>query len=368
MFVGLGESSRRSAPPTVAVAQIVRRRARHGGSRRFTGCWRSTGPIPARSRSAPTAAALFELDATGAEDQTRRLTMTDLDAWHWEDLSLPAGVRFAAVPCHGPDGRAAHGRRPLRAGRPGGQAVGRPLPGPVRRGPGPPNGRSLAVRLGADGTFRVGGDDVLPKDQYLAGAVLSDRQQRRQDLYRQLLEAPAGRAAGRAERAAGLGEADRPALHARSPTRGPSATRCWPSRCGWSVPPPAMRVVIPGPLIPYRRIVDDGSTRPTLEGGRAADMHLRFQLPAAVLPFRVERARLSAKINAPSRRVVIAGQADGAASSSCAPWTARSTPSASTSPTSGLLRLDAEGGLHLNVSLSDPAPARRQGGGRRPGE
>ena len=309
VFVGLGESSRRSAPPTVAAAQIVDavpttgEAAVHG----LMAVYRpDSGPVEGASDRGgfyvgrdhqlegevapvkdPSDPGLFQLDATGAEGQTRRFIQADLDAWHWEDLSLPAGLRFA--PFHAVVGTG----EPLTAvGRFGPDG----LDGKLSAGPfqdltdavlAPPNGRSLAVRLDADGTFHVRGDDVLPKDQYLTGAVLSDRQQKRQDLYRKYLKPPlAGRPEGPAVLLAWAKPIDlhfTPVPDARAVG---DALLAVPLRL--ERPASGRPVVIPGPLLPYRRIVGDGSTRPTLEGGEDADMHLRFQLPAAVLPFRVE--------------------------------------------------------------------------------
>src|SRR5205814_871763 len=42
-----------------------------------------------------------------------------------------------------------------------------------------------SLRLAPDGSFASGSADVLPAGQYLSGAVLTDRQQRRQAVYRQ---------------------------------------------------------------------------------------------------------------------------------------------------------------------------------------
>jgi hypothetical protein len=81
-------------------------------------------------------------------------------------------------------------------------------------------------------------------------------------------------------------------------------------------------------------------------------MDLRFQLPAEVLPLKVDRARLVAKINALSRRVTIAGRADGRlvelhrVSSPLGPIRLDITRER-------FLSLDKEGGLHLNLSISD---------------
>src|SRR5207244_13167066 len=98
VFVGLAESSRRSAAPTVAVAQIVhpvpgmREAAVHG----LLAVYR---PESGTAAIGAGQGGFFDLDMAGCEGQTRRLTLTDMDAWHWENLTLPAGIRTAPFHC-----------------------------------------------------------------------------------------------------------------------------------------------------------------------------------------------------------------------------------------------------------------------------
>jgi hypothetical protein len=121
-------------------------------------------------------------------------------------------------------------------------------------------------------------------------------------------------------------------------------------------------VTIPGPLIPYGRVMEQGLAPPVLESFLGTAMHLRFQLPAELLPLKVERARLTAKINAPTRRVTIAGQADGG------PLELHSVanpldPIRIDITQEQLLHLDREGGLHLNVIVSDSNKSAEEGPG-----
>jgi hypothetical protein len=82
-------------------------------------------------------------------------------------------------------------------------------------------------------------------------------------------------------------------------------------------------------------------------------MNLRFQLPREVLPFQVERARLAAKIEAPSRRLLISGRVNGKpvvlhrAEGALDPIQIDITDPRWLQP-------DGEGGLYLNVSLGEP--------------
>jgi hypothetical protein len=362
VLVSLGAVSRRAAVPTLAVTQVVNAVA-------------GTEEVPVRGPLAvyrPDSGAadlgaeqggLFDLDMSALEGQTRRFILSDLDAWHWENLALPAGVRSGSFRLTTPT------REPLAAVA---QFGPEGLEGKLASGPFrdladallvPPSGRNLAVHLGPEGAFSTGSQDVLPAGQFLTGTVLSDRQQRRQGLYREFLKRSLG---GRQDA--------RPLLLAWAEPVDPHITLGTPDArtVGNALlvvplrlqrPTVGALATIPGPLVPYHRILNDGLARPTLGASTAVDQHLRFQLPDAVLPFRVERARLTLKVNAPSRQVIVAA------------WTEGGHPElrrldSPVDPTrvditdERFLHLDAEGGLHLNLAVSEPPP----GEGTTPGE
>jgi hypothetical protein len=372
-FLLIGESSRRSAPPTLAVAQVVNavsgqeEAAVHG----LMAVYRpDSGPTEARTDRG----GFFEVDMAGIEGQTRRLVVTDRDAWHWENLTLPAGVRAA------PFRDTVRIEQPIRAiARLGPEGLEGKLTGPLADLADAivhtPSGRNLAVKLGSDGAFRAGTSDVLPKGEFLSGTVLSDRQQQRQKIYRALLDRPRLiQASGGHNVLLAWGKPfDSPFVLA-PPRDGETTSQ---RRVGNALfviplslerPAPGGSVTIPAPLIGYQRIVDAGSIRPVLESNDNIDMHLRFQLPTEVLPFQVERARLSLKIDAPSRRVTISGREDSRkvelehADSPLDPLRVEITQGQ-------LLRLDAEGGLHLNLTISESRPGAGAGsGGRGPRE
>jgi hypothetical protein len=349
-FLALGEASRRAASPTVAVAQVVDavsgtdEAAVHG----LLAVYRPD------SGAAPVGAGqggVFELDLAGIEGQTRRRIQTDLDAWHWENLALPAGVRTASFRYTAPT------REPIAAVAGFGPEG---VEGKLKAGPfqdladallTTPHGRSMAVRLHPDGTFSAGSQDVLPPGQFLASSVLSDQQQRRQELYREFLKRPPS--GFRESRNLLLAWAQPIDMHftlAPAPREVGSALLIIPLQL--ERPAPGARVTIPGPLLPYQQVRDGRRSPPSLMGDNAADLHFRFQLPAAVLPLEVERARLVARIAAPSRRVALAGQAAGGlvevhhVESPLDPLRVEITEPR-------LLRLDNEGGLSIHVTLSD---------------
>jgi hypothetical protein len=363
VLAGLGAAARRAAAPTVAVAQVVEAVAGKEEAA-LHGLLASYQPDSGPADVGAAKGGLFELDMTGLEGRTRRLILTDPEAWHWENLTLPAGVRFASFRYTAPTGT------PLAAtahfGPEGveGKLVAGPFHDLADALLCPPSGRKLALHLGADGAFRAGSQDILPAGQMLPAALLSDRQQRRQELYRTFLKRPgAGRLAGRTFL---LAWAEPIAMHftlAPDAHLAGTALLVIPLRLEHSAP--GGRVTIPGPLLPYRRIMDGGhltageSAPPTREATIATNMHLRFQLPTEVLPLKVERARLLAKIDAPGRRVTIAGLAEGKpvevhrVDSPLDPIRVEISEER-------LLHVDAGGGLHVNVTIGSSGN-RREG-------
>jgi hypothetical protein len=355
VFVVFGETSRRAAPPTEAVAQVVdavsgkEEASLHG----LMAVYR---PDSGAADLGVTHGGFFDLNVEGLQGQTRRLVLTDMDAWHWENLALPAGVRLSPFHCSIPIAK------PIMAIAHFGPAG---IEGRLEAGPfeslsdvllATPRGRNLAVQLRPDGTFRSGSQDVLPEGQFLAGAVLNDRQQQQQNLYREFLNPP--RADYLQERNFLLAWAKpidpRFQVAAEARFLG-SALLVIPLR--FERPAPGERVTIPGPLLSYQRIIKGLPTRLLLKANQNSDMHVRFQLPVEVLPFRLERARFFAKIDAPSRRVTISAQSGGE-------FVEIHRVDSPLDPIrldidERFLHLDEGGGLHVNVNISGVEQASR---------
>jgi hypothetical protein len=377
VFLLLGGASRRT-PPTVAVAEVVD--AISGRAEVVVhGLLAAYRPESGAAEAGARQGGFFDLDLSGSEGQIRRRILTDLGAWHWEGLTLPAGVRSA------PFRYTAATQEPLRVtARFGPDGVeGELSAGPFRElsdallspaaargglrpaGAASGGGRNLAVRLQEEGRFRAGTADILPAGQFLASAVLTDRQQRRQDVYRAFLERPvAAHLQGRDFLLAWARPIDPPfSLVPEARTVG-SALLVVPLQL--ERPAAGTRVTIPGPFLACQRIMPRGMGHPVLESVGAVDMHLRFQLPAEVLPFQVERARLFARINAPARRVTVGGFQGEDPVQPVVPIRSVESPLDPlhidlTEP--GMLRLDEGGGLHVNVAISD----RHEGGLAGPG-
>lgn len=351
VFFALAESSRRATPPTIAVAQLVDavagqdEAAAHGLLAVYQP---SSGPATFGANQD----GYFDLDMQGIEGQTRRMIGTDVLRWHWENINLPAGIRLApfraalttpapirAVARFGPDGVE-------------GRLAAAPFQDLSDALISTANGRTMALRLRPDGTFRCGSDDVLPIKQFLAGAVLTDAQQRRQEVYRALLTRKGLSSLEESTVVMAWAQSAPMEFTLASDARiAGNALLKMPLQ--WERPPSGGRVMIPGPLVTYYRTINGVPARPTFEAGQQVDMKLRFQLPAEVLPLRVDRARVVGKIEAPNRKVRITASGDG-------------KPEVIYEAASPLdvirqditaerhLRLDAGGGLHLDLAISEP--------------
>jgi hypothetical protein len=358
VFFFLGASSRQVVPPTVAVVQVVDAvpgRAEvpvHGELAVYR-------PDAGPAVFGTSKGGFFKPDMTGLEGQIRRFLVTDLDRWHWENLELPAGVRdspfrftlttrkpLTAVAHLGPDGLE-------------GKLTAGPFPNPGDALLTTPADRRLALHLQADGSFRAGPADVLLPGQFLQSAVLSDRQQRRQLLYRDLVrDYSAPRRKGDNILLAWADPASMPFDLEPDARLVGSALLAVPLRLEHAAA--GQRVTVPSPLIPYWRILAGGQVPPRREGTQGTEMELRFQLPAAVLPLKVESARLVVKINAPSRRVTIAGR-DGDKLVELRAVDSPLDPLRVDIAQEALLHLDAKGGLHVNLTVSANAPAAPRG-------
>lgn len=308
-FVALGQMSRGAVPPTVAVTQIVD--AVPGLDEvHSSGYLAVYQPSVGSGAIGAERGGTFELDMGGLEGRAHRRVQTDLDRWHWENLDLPGGMRTGPF------------RHTLRTAEPV-EVIGRfgpnGLEGRVASGPfgdledavlSTPGRHTVAVRLRPDGSFRAGSDDELQGGQLMAGGLLTDRQRTRQGLYEELLAEPQPRHL--ANRSLFLAWAKPADLHftlAKDARTTGAALLMVPLQ--FERTPPDTPVTVPGAFVDCLRVTSDGRHLAfATESPLAATMGLRFRLPASVLPLVVERARLTLRLEAPGREVVV-GAMDG---------------------------------------------------------
>jgi hypothetical protein len=348
ILVVLGERARRSVPPAVGVAALVEVVPGTEGAT-ATGAHAvfnsASGPV----EFGTTEAARLSLDTNGLDGQILTRLETDAGAWKWDRLALPAGARTgtfrAAVPAPGTRALARFGPNGLE-----GRFAAGPFSGASDAVLSPQSREPLAVRFGADGTFAVTSADALPPGEFLTGPLLSDKQQRRQSVYRQLHGGKGlSHQEGRDLLFAWTDPLDPPLLRAAGARVVGGALLAVPME--FERTPPGTRVLVPRGLVPFRRVTEGPiQLAAVLASSREVNMRLRFQLPPAVVPFEVERATLSVQARAPFRRLTIGGVRDGRtvpAFADAAPVEAFRVDL--TDP--ALLRTDATGGLLIDVAV-----------------
>jgi hypothetical protein len=221
-----------------------------------------------------------------------------------------------------------------------------------------PARRQMTVDRGEDGAFTAVPDDVLPRGQFFGDAVLSDEQRRRQAIYTQLFGRPA------------------PPRYPAQPT-----LLAWsaPLELGLQLPESAQhigsalvsvpleierpaagtKIIVPAPFLPYAAVAPPGEIAPSTTYNKDKDewlsplttgsrVLLRFQIPKELLPFFVDEARLTLKINAPGRKLEILGLANGQLTTIAE----QQSPVGQfefTIDTPEHLRVDDQGGLYVGI-------------------
>jgi len=306
-FVVAGGAARRAVPPTAASAAVVEFAPETGeaAARGMFAVYNSeSGAVSLGTDIGGT----VDLDSSGLDGQTRRRIQTDFDAWHWENLSFPAGVRMGPF-------RSTPRARASAVGRfESGGLAGR-LVSDSFRNPSDPiilsrAGVILAPRLEPDGSFTAGPGDALPPDQFLGGAVLTDLQQRRQALFRQLLARPRPAQFERRDLLLVWADAGDIPFNAAEATR-TFSTALLVVPLDFDRSPAGTTITVPSGFIPYMAVSEGRSHRPLMEGSMSTQTRLRFQLPPSVLPLAVEKATLVARVRAPGRRFGVSAVIEG---------------------------------------------------------
>ena len=311
---GMGYSTKRGIPPTVVETQLLRLDSGIDDV--------SVDGLVAVYNDQQTSfllgadrGGILTPDWRGLAGQTRQMTWTDIDKWHWADLSLPQGVRLAST-------RYSTQFSPRIEAQASWNAeglVGRLAAGPFTRfadaviaG----RGRGvLAVQLSEDKAFTAA--TTLASGEFVASGLLNDMQQRRQEVYRQLV---------RSDDDGRFPERTTLMVWAKSLDAGfqfdPRAQRVGDALLiiplQMESPEAGTKVRVPTPLLPYRAIPIPGTKAisssydnkrrkwigPLVKGTNTL---LRFELPPELLPMRVDRAVMTVRIDATKRRLDLLG-------------------------------------------------------------
>ena len=215
------------------------------------------------------------------------------------------------------------------------------------------------VTINATGAFQAGPNDVLSPTEFLSGTMLSDEQQRRQDIYRKILKPRQSNAYPQrpslfvwgGSRSLGL---TTPELFQQSGATlyaVPLDIGRTPAKQPFLIPPTFIRITSADAKAGASAVYNPRTGRWMKDATLPTQSYFRFLLPREVLPCQVQRAEITLKIHAPSRTVELMGVKDGA---QVAVQT-RESPSGVLTFTiddPALLELDEAGGLRFGVTVS----------------
>jgi hypothetical protein len=356
VLVIVGAMPSQGVPNTLAVAQFVE--AVPGSEdQKIQGLLAIYNQETSDAPIGTTGGGIFQPDMSGLEGETRRMVWTDLDTWHWENLSFPAGVRFApfqffarsseqieARGHFGPDGLT--GTVLSESFEDLGDAI---IATPAKE--------SFAVRLNAKGLFEVGPDDLLASGQFITGQLLSDEQRRRQSIYQKMIPGPQlKKYPQKATLLAWAKPLDVPFSFPDQTKQIGSALLAIPLTVDPT--PPNTEVVIPSCFLPYLAVPGpdavgsllafSNQSREWLERKGSAKTWLRFQLPPEVMPVRLDKSMLTVHINGPLEKLEIVG----VSGDQVVPIVSRDKPVGTIRfpiNTMDLLQPDSSGGVLLGV-------------------
>jgi hypothetical protein len=310
--------------------------------------------------SAGASGGMFTLDTSGQQGVRREMIWDDRDSFHWNELSLPAGLRFAkwVRPVHLPQLPMAH------------VAIGKELTGELRNSQWDdladaillfPNRRPIPVEIGDDGKLRLDSGSPLGEGQFISGKLLSDEQRRRQALVASIYERRAKSKFLDRPLLLAWTEAEPEGLHAPGDPRRFHATMI-------TIPvefhrPDSGPVAVGSSLLPFKSVaspvgegqaaVYDALQGKWVELTRKSSFWVRFQLPPELLPVDVATATVEIDLNVPSRTVDFRTYRNGEAVAQ----------GDSTSPGGTLtfildatkdFEVDEQGGILFGIRVSDP--------------
>jgi hypothetical protein len=357
----MGMMTQRAIPQTVAIGQVVQV-IPQGDSATIRGSLAFYHQTPTSLEVSGSAGGYFVPDRSDQDGTIHEMTWTDTDVWSWSNVRVPASVQTGPfeqsirleTPC---SAEATFTERGLEGRLFGGNW--KTLEDPLIVAPGT---RGMSARWESDGRFTSGPADLLGPEQFVAARILSDEQQRRQDLLRSVYSR---RGATTFPHAPML-------LFWSDPIPLPFQFSNEALRTGTALiqvpltlqrPAADSRVTIPSSFLPFRSVAGPGSrgVAPTYQSATgewvqstsASETWLRVRVPEVLLPLRPERLSIHLQINAPSRRLdIVSFRGDRTVV-----LQSRNQPSGIfdfTIDGPEMLVMDEEGGFLIGLVISEP--------------
>ena len=306
LLVILGGRSRRVVPPTAAMVQLATATP-NSNELMVDGLLAIYNQQQVTANYGAKRGGVF-LPNVADSGQTRRIVWTGIDQWQWDNVTLPAAsVRMA------PFRSVVRMNQPLEfvgsfnadgfVGSFRGEKMG-PVEDALMIVPG---GNKWRVRFRETGQGSLGVDDLIAGQAYLSDGLMSDKQRRRQTVYRQLFT-----------RAEALGFPTEPILFVWAPAfethfvfspeveQRSSALLAVP--VGMETPRAGSEVLIPNAFMRCRSVPGPGQraasplfnhrTGNWLEAQRAGKVWLRFELPAELRALQIQQATINLKMSA----------------------------------------------------------------------
>ncbi len=310
VLLQLGRQHKQGVQPTVAMAQIVEATA--GTSElAVSGLLAIYNPDSSTAQLGSTNGGTFIPDLDD-QQQTRRMVWTGLNTWHWENVTLPQGIRTAEFQASVSTSQSVEFRASFGPDGVLGQLTGKAaseIKDPLLALPG---GSRLTMRIQEDGTWVSGPADLLPPDTFTRAELVTDAMNRRKAIYQHLFEQNSG-------------------TFPRQPywigwtnpyltgfTFGPEVERTGEALLLvpilWTPTPPGTKVTVPSAFSICRSVAGPGRTGisslfrasgPWIDSSLESSTWLRFQLPDQVLPLSQVSGTLQLDIKAPGWQIKV---------------------------------------------------------------
>jgi hypothetical protein len=368
-MIWLGLRSQNSAPSTVVMGQYVEI-GDSSNSASVSGALAFYQPEPATVSIGANNGGVFEPEFQGIGESIRRMVWTDMDRWKWERIRLMGGVRRAEIrhSLRLPETVEARGAFD-ESGFRGSLMGGLPLTDALIATPSRPG---IAARI-QDGEISAAATEQLAEGEFIAEAILSDEQRRRQQVY-QTMFANDSRDRPYPTRRLLLGWTDPFDLQFEFPEgvrKIGAALVAIPLSI--DAPKSGQRMLIPSSFVHLQTVagpsgVAGGSplynmrTGQWVEAKSASQIWLRCSPPAELLPAKIDKAVIRMKATIPSRKLTIASFTNG----QVAPVFERANvigPIEITIDGANSLALDSENGFLLGIMVSEEVDPSKQAGG-----